>query len=46
MLIVSLLSYYSPRPGTTSHRWDDDVPLEEKKRRLHILTEELIEAYA
>ncbi|HEX9068765.1 MAG TPA: MiaB/RimO family radical SAM methylthiotransferase [Ktedonobacterales bacterium] len=26
---------YSPRPGTLSHKWEDDVPLEEKKRRLH-----------
>ena len=26
---------YSPRPGTLSHKWEDDVPLAEKKRRLH-----------
>ncbi len=26
---------YSPRPGTLSYKWEDDVPLEEKKRRLH-----------
>jgi tRNA-2-methylthio-N6-dimethylallyladenosine synthase len=26
---------YSPRPGTLAHKWPDDVPLEEKKRRLH-----------
>jgi tRNA-2-methylthio-N6-dimethylallyladenosine synthase len=26
---------YSPRPGTLSFKWEDDVPLEEKKRRLH-----------
>ncbi len=32
---------YSPRPGATSHRWDDDVSQDEKKRRLHVLTEEL-----
>jgi tRNA-2-methylthio-N6-dimethylallyladenosine synthase len=38
---MSYTAMYSPRPGATSHRWDDDVPLEEKKRRLHILTEEL-----
>jgi len=38
---MSYTAIYSPRPGATSHRWDDDVPLEEKKRRLHILTEEL-----
>ncbi len=32
---------YSPRPGAVSHRWSDDIPSDEKKRRLHILTEEL-----
>jgi tRNA-2-methylthio-N6-dimethylallyladenosine synthase len=26
---------YSPRPGTLAHKWEDDVPLEEKKNRLH-----------
>jgi tRNA-2-methylthio-N6-dimethylallyladenosine synthase len=26
---------YSPRPGTLANKWEDDVPLEEKKRRLH-----------
>jgi tRNA-2-methylthio-N6-dimethylallyladenosine synthase len=26
---------YSPRPGTLSFKWEDDVALEEKKRRLH-----------
>src|SRR3989441_309495 len=26
---------YSPRPGTVAARWEDDVPLAEKKRRLH-----------
>lgn len=38
---MAYTAIYSPRPGATSHRWDDDVPLEEKKRRLHELTEEL-----
>ncbi len=38
---MSYTAIYSPRPGATSHRWADDVPLEEKKKRLHILTEEL-----
>jgi tRNA-2-methylthio-N6-dimethylallyladenosine synthase len=38
---MAYTAMYSPRPGATSHRWDDDVLLEEKKRRLHILTEEL-----
>ena len=26
---------YSPRPGTLSYKWDDDVPLVVKKERLH-----------
>jgi len=38
---MAYTAMYSPRPGATSHRWDDDVPLEEKKHRLHELTEEL-----
>ena len=28
---------YSVRPGTVAARWDDDIPLSEKKRRLHAL---------
>ena len=38
---MSYSAIYSPRPGATSHRWVDDIPQEEKKRRLHILTNEL-----
>ncbi len=38
---MSYTAMYSPRPGATSNRWADDVTQEEKKRRLHILTEEL-----
>jgi len=38
---MSYTAMYSPRPGATSHRWVDDIPQDEKKRRLHILTEEL-----
>lgn len=38
---MSYTAMYSPRPGATSHRWDDDISHDEKKRRLHILTEEL-----
>lgn len=38
---MAYTAMYSPRPGATSHRWDDDIPPEEKKRRLHELTEEL-----
>ncbi|HLL79593.1 MAG TPA: MiaB/RimO family radical SAM methylthiotransferase [Ktedonobacteraceae bacterium] len=30
---------YSVRPGTVAARWEDDVPLAEKKRRLHALEE-------
>lgn len=30
---------YSPRPGTLAYKWQDDVPLEEKKRRLHAVEE-------
>lgn len=38
---MSYTAIYSPRPGATSHRWVDDIPSDEKKRRLHILTDEL-----
>lgn len=38
---MSYTAIYSPRPGATSHRWVDDIPQDEKKRRLHVLTEEL-----
>jgi tRNA-2-methylthio-N6-dimethylallyladenosine synthase len=31
------LAMYSPRPGTLSARWEDDVPLAEKQRRHHEL---------
>jgi tRNA-2-methylthio-N6-dimethylallyladenosine synthase len=30
---------YSPRPGTVAARWEDDIPLVEKKRRLHAVEE-------
>src|SRR5258707_15254812 len=30
---------YSVRPGTVAARWEDDVPLAEKKRRLHEVEE-------
>jgi tRNA-2-methylthio-N6-dimethylallyladenosine synthase len=36
------LAMYSPRPGTLSARWDDDVPAEEKHRR-HLELERLQE---
>jgi tRNA-2-methylthio-N6-dimethylallyladenosine synthase len=38
---MAYTAVYSPRPGAVSHRWEDNVPHEEKKRRLHILTDEL-----
>jgi tRNA-2-methylthio-N6-dimethylallyladenosine synthase len=30
---------YSVRPGTVAARWEDDVPMHEKKRRLHVVDE-------
>jgi tRNA-2-methylthio-N6-dimethylallyladenosine synthase len=30
---------YSVRPGTVASRWEDNIPLAEKKRRLHALEE-------
>ena len=38
---MAYIAMYSPRPGSTSSRWEDDIPLEVKKDRLHKLTEEL-----
>jgi tRNA-2-methylthio-N6-dimethylallyladenosine synthase len=38
---MAYIAMYSPRPGAASSRWDDDVSQEEKKRRLHILSEQL-----
>jgi tRNA-2-methylthio-N6-dimethylallyladenosine synthase len=31
------LAMYSPRPGTLSARWEDDIPHEEKQRRHRVL---------
>ena len=36
------LALYSPRPGTASSRWPDDVPRDEKLRRFHALNNVLI----
>ena len=33
------VAMYSPRPGTLSYKWEDDVPLELKKARLHAVEE-------
>ena len=38
---MAYIAIYSPRPGAASARWEDDVPHEEKKRRLHELQDEL-----
>lgn len=38
---MAYIAQYSPRPGATSSRWDDDIPKEEKKKRFHTLTEDL-----
>lgn len=38
---MAYVAMYSPRPGAASFRWPDDVPPEEKNRRLHVLSEEL-----
>jgi tRNA-2-methylthio-N6-dimethylallyladenosine synthase len=38
---MAYIAMYSPRPGAASSRWHDDIPQEEKKRRLHLLTEVL-----
>ncbi|RPI42739.1 MAG: TRAM domain-containing protein [Bacteroidetes bacterium] len=38
---MAYIATYSPRPGAVSARWNDDIPMDVKKQRLHILTEEL-----
>jgi tRNA-2-methylthio-N6-dimethylallyladenosine synthase len=38
---MAYVAMYSPRPGAASYRWPDDVPHEEKNRRLHVLSQEL-----
>jgi tRNA-2-methylthio-N6-dimethylallyladenosine synthase len=38
---MAYVAMYSPRPGAASAHWADDVPREEKARRLHALSEEL-----
>jgi tRNA-2-methylthio-N6-dimethylallyladenosine synthase len=39
---MAYIAMYSPRPGATSSRWKDDIPLEIKKHRLQVLTDELV----
>jgi tRNA-2-methylthio-N6-dimethylallyladenosine synthase len=38
---MAYIAMYSPRSGTRSAEWRDDVPFAEKKRRLHELSGEL-----
>jgi tRNA-2-methylthio-N6-dimethylallyladenosine synthase len=38
---IAYVAMYSPRPGAASAHWADDVPHEEKARRLRVLNEEL-----
>jgi tRNA-2-methylthio-N6-dimethylallyladenosine synthase len=38
---MAFIAMYSPRPGAASARWADDIPQDEKKRRLRELTEVL-----
>lgn len=38
---MAYIAQYSPRPGAVSAAWEDDIPVKEKKERLHCLTEEL-----
>jgi tRNA-2-methylthio-N6-dimethylallyladenosine synthase len=40
---MAYIAMYSPRPGAASSRWADDIDQDEKKRRLHILTDILQE---
>jgi tRNA-2-methylthio-N6-dimethylallyladenosine synthase len=39
---MAYIAQYSVRPGSTSSRWEDDVPKEVKKTRYHALTEDLM----
>ena len=39
---MAYIAQYSPRPGAASSRWADDIPKDEKKRRYHMLTDELM----
>lgn len=41
---MAYIAIYSPRPGAKSARWEDDVPHEEKRRRLHELSSVLQES--
>ena len=43
---MAYIAQYSPRPGATSARWDDDVPKAEKERRYHALSDLMVEIAA
>jgi tRNA-2-methylthio-N6-dimethylallyladenosine synthase len=38
---MAYIAMYSPRPGAASYRWDNEVSSDDKKDRLHRLTEVL-----
>jgi tRNA-2-methylthio-N6-dimethylallyladenosine synthase len=39
---MAYIAQYSVRPGSTSSRWEDDIPVHKKKQRFHTLTEDLM----
>ncbi len=39
---MAYIAQYSPRPGAASHEWPDDVPVNVKKKRYHVLTGDLM----
>ena len=34
---MAYVAHYSPRPGAASSRWGDDIPLDTKRERYHVL---------
>ncbi|MDC7233223.1 MAG: tRNA (N6-isopentenyl adenosine(37)-C2)-methylthiotransferase MiaB [Spirochaetales bacterium] len=41
---MAFIACYSPRPGAVSSRWDDKITMDEKKRRLHVLSDVFIKS--
>jgi len=41
---MAYIATYSPRPGAVSSRWDDPIPQDVKKQRLHILSDVFIKS--
>lgn len=39
---MAYIAQYSPRPGAASSSWEDDISKLEKKKRYHLLTDELM----